>query len=103
MRNLRFGFFDGSGLPVDSRILIFYSFETEDHLPRSGILHYNIPVGRFVGPRHAPDLTQAAFEFLSASGRLPVAPAHPPASDRPVASGRAPDRAPGPAPVPSDS
>ena len=64
MRNLRFGFFENSGLPVESRILIFYSFETEDRLARSGILHYLIPERRFVGPRHAAELTTAALEFL---------------------------------------
>jgi hypothetical protein len=72
MRNLRFGFFENSGLPVESRILIFYSFETEDRLARSGILHYLIPERRFVGPRHTADLTSAALEFLNASGRLPA-------------------------------
>jgi hypothetical protein len=71
MRNLKFGFFENSGLPVESRILIFYSFETEDRLARSGILHFLIPERRFVGPRHAAELTSAALEFLNASGRLP--------------------------------
>jgi hypothetical protein len=49
MRNLRFGFFDDSGLPRESRILMFYSFDTEENLPRSGILHYHLNEGRFVG------------------------------------------------------
>ena len=53
MRNLSFGFFDDSGLPRDTRILIFYSFETDERLARSGILHYHLGEGRFVGPRHA--------------------------------------------------
>jgi hypothetical protein len=71
MRNLNFGFFDGSGLPPESRILIFYSFETEERLPRSGILHYHLGEGRFVGPRHDRELTSAALQFLSQAGRIP--------------------------------
>lgn len=71
MRNLRFDFFDDSGLPRESRILMFYSFETEEHLPRSGILHYHLGERRFVGPRHDRELTAAALEFLSRTGRLP--------------------------------
>ena len=43
MRNLRFGFFDDSGLPRESRILMFYSFDTDENLTRSGILHYHVP------------------------------------------------------------
>lgn len=70
MRKVKFGFFDNSGLPVDSRILIFYSFETDDRLARSGILHYHIGEGRFVGPRHDSELTSAALDFLDRSGRL---------------------------------
>jgi hypothetical protein len=70
MRNLRFDFFDDSGLPRDSRVLMFYSFETEENLPRSGILHYHLGEGRFVGPRHDRELTSAALEFLSMNGRL---------------------------------
>jgi hypothetical protein len=73
MRNLRFGFFDDSGLPRDTRILMFYSFETEENLARSGILHYHLGEGRFVGPRHDLELTSAALDFLAGSGRLPVA------------------------------
>ena len=42
MRNLQFGFFDDSGLPRESRILMFYSFETEENLSRSGILHFHV-------------------------------------------------------------
>ncbi len=72
MRNLRFDFFDDSGLPRDSRILMFYSFETEERLPRSGILHYHLGEGRFVGPRHDRELTSAALEFLATNGRLPA-------------------------------
>lgn len=74
MRKLKFGFFDNSGLPVDSRILIFYSFETDDRLARSGILHYHIGERRFVGPRHDRELTTAAQDFLNQSGRLPAGP-----------------------------
>jgi hypothetical protein len=73
MRNLRFDFFDDSGLPRDSRILMFYSFETEERLPRSGILHYHLGERRFVGPRHDRELTSAALEFLATNGRLPAA------------------------------
>jgi hypothetical protein len=73
MRNLNFGFFDDSGLPRDSRILIFYSFETENNLARSGILHYHVAEGRFVGPRHDSALTAAALEFITRAGRLPAA------------------------------
>ena len=72
MVNLSFGFFDDSGLPRDRRILMFYSFETEDHLARSGILHYHVAEGRFVGPRHDRELTDAALAFLARSGRLPA-------------------------------
>jgi hypothetical protein len=70
MRNLRFGFFDDSGLPRDSRILMFYSFETEENFPRSGILHYHLGERRFVGPRHDRELTSAALDFLATSGRI---------------------------------
>jgi hypothetical protein len=73
MRNLTFGFFDDCGLPRDSRILMFYSFETEERLARSGILHYHVAEGRFVGPRHDRELTDAALAFLASSGRLPGA------------------------------
>jgi hypothetical protein len=71
MRNLRFGFFDDSGLPRESRILMFYSFDTEENLTRSGILHYHVPEQRFVGPRHDAELTSAALAFLSSNGRIP--------------------------------
>ena len=70
MHNLRFGFFDDSGLPRESRILMFYSFETEERLPRSGILHYHVAEQRFVGPRHDRELVDAALDFLARSGRL---------------------------------
>jgi len=71
MRNLTFGFFDDSGLPRDTRILMFYSFETEGNLSRSGILHYHLGERRFVGPRHDCELTTAALEFLAHAGRIP--------------------------------
>lgn len=71
MRNLRFDFFDDSGLPRDSRILMFYSFDTEANLSRSGILHYHLAERRFVGPRHDSELTTAALDFLTREGRLP--------------------------------
>jgi len=70
MRNLQFDFFDDSGQPRHSRILMFYSFETEERLPRSGILHYHLEEHRFVGPRHDRELVDAALQFLSRSGRL---------------------------------
>jgi hypothetical protein len=72
LSNIRFGFFDDSGLPLDSRILMFYSFEAAGDSPRSGILHYHLGERRFVGPRHDGELTRAALEFLTRSGRLPV-------------------------------
>ena len=70
MHNLRFDFFDGSGMAPESRILMFYSFDTETNLPRSGILHYHLVEKRFVGPRHDQELTSAAMEFLQSSGRI---------------------------------
>jgi hypothetical protein len=72
MRNLSFGFFDDSGLPRETRVLIFYSFETEERLQRSGIMHYHLGEGRFVGPRHDRELTTAALQFLSSAGRIPT-------------------------------
>lgn len=71
MRNLTFGFFDDSGLPRESRILMFYSFDTEENLSRSGILHYHLAERRFVGPRHDSELTAAALDFMAREGRLP--------------------------------
>lgn len=70
MRNLRFDFFDNSGLPSESRVLMFYSFETEENLSRSGILHYHLHEQRFMGPRHDRELTTAALDFLSRQGRI---------------------------------
>jgi hypothetical protein len=70
MNNLTFGFFDDSGPSRANRILMFYSFETEEHLARSGILHYHVEEHRFVGPRHDRELTDAALAFLASSGRL---------------------------------
>jgi hypothetical protein len=49
---------------------MFYSFETDDRLPRSGILHYHVGERRFVGPRHDRELTDAALAFLARSGRI---------------------------------
>ena len=72
MRNLNFGFFDDCGVQKDSRILIFYSFENDDRLTRSGIMHYPVAEGRFVGPRHYPELQSAALQFLSQAGRIPT-------------------------------
>ena len=74
MNNLTFGFFDDSGVSRAHRILMFYSFETEEHLARSGILHYHMEKHRFVGPRHDRELTEAALAFLASSGRLPERP-----------------------------
>jgi len=71
MRNLRFDFFDDSGLPRHNRVLMFYSFDTEENLPRSGILHYHLDEGRFVGPRHDSALTSAALDFMTEAGRIP--------------------------------
>jgi hypothetical protein len=73
MRNLRFGIFDNNGLPRETRVLLFYTFETDDNLTRSGILHYHLGERRFMGPHNDRDLTAAALEFLSANGRLPNA------------------------------
>jgi hypothetical protein len=70
MRNLSFGLFDDCTLPGQSRILILYSYETEGRLSRSGILHYDVDHGRFLGPRHDKALSDAALDFLTRSGRL---------------------------------
>ena len=70
MHNLSFGFFDDSGVSRGNRILMFYSFETDDRLARSGILHYHVDERRFVGPRHDQELIDAALAFLTRSGRL---------------------------------
>ncbi len=70
IRNLKFDFFDDSGMPGDTRVLLFYSFETESRLPRSGILHYHLGEQRFVGPRYDAELTDAALDFLAAHGRV---------------------------------
>ncbi len=70
MRNLTFGFFDDSGLPRDTRVLMFYSFDTEENLSRSGILHYHLEERRFMGPRHDRELPTAALEFLAHAGRI---------------------------------
>jgi hypothetical protein len=73
MQNLRFNLFDDSGVAREGRILMFYSFDTEERLARSGILHYNVQEARFMGPRHDHELTSAALEFLARCGRLPAA------------------------------
>lgn len=73
MRNLKFGIFDNNGLPRESRILMFYTFDSDDNLTRSGILHYHLGERRFVGPHNDRELTSAALEFLTESGRLPKA------------------------------
>ena len=70
MRNLRFNLFDDCGASPTGRILMFYSFDTEERLARSGILHYNLEQKRFMGPRHDEQLTSAALEFLAGCGRL---------------------------------
>ena len=44
-----------------------------EHLARSGILHYHVGEGRFVGPRHDRELTTAALDFLTRAGRLATA------------------------------
>ena len=75
MRKLSFGFFDDSGQPRESRILMFYSFDTDENLTRSGILHYHVSERRFVGPRYDVELTSAALEFLCRNGRIPEASA----------------------------
>ena len=72
MRNLRFGIFDNSGMPSDSRILMFYTFDTDNNLTRSGILHYHLGERRFMGPQTDRDLTRAALAFLTDSGRIPA-------------------------------
>jgi len=77
MRNLRFNLFDDSGVSREGRILMFYSFDTEERLARSGILHYNVHEARFMGPRHDAELTSAALVFLASCGRLPAAAASP--------------------------
>jgi hypothetical protein len=74
MKKISFGFFDDSGQPRSSRILMFYSFETDESLGRSGILHYHVGEKRFVGPRHDPELTAAALAFLETSGRIAPEP-----------------------------
>ena len=75
IRNLTFGVLDdGGGQPAKAargrRILMCYSFETEEQLSRSGMLHYDVGEGRFVGPRHDVILTAAALEYLTTAGLL---------------------------------
>jgi hypothetical protein len=71
MRNIHFGFFNDSAVARQDRILLFYSFETEGRFARSGIMHYHVEEKRFVGPRHDPELQNAALEFLQDQGRVP--------------------------------
>jgi hypothetical protein len=71
MRNLRFNLFENSGFSLKNRILMFYSFEADGDLPRTGILHYHVEEGRFVGPRHQDEeLTAAALDYLTRAGHL---------------------------------
>ncbi len=72
MRNLKFGLLEESAARKTGRILMCYSYETDDRLPRAGILHYHVGEQRFLGPRHDLDLTQAALEYLTRSGRIPA-------------------------------
>jgi hypothetical protein len=74
IRNLTFGVLEDAVVtarPALPRILMCYSFETEERLPRSGLLHYDLTQERFVGPRHDTTLTSAALEFLASTGRIP--------------------------------
>jgi len=73
LHNLRFNFYDDSALPRDQRILMFYSFDSDDRCPCSGILHYHVLERRFMGPSRDRELLAAALDFLSRSGRLPTA------------------------------
>jgi hypothetical protein len=70
MHNLKFNLFENSGFSRKSRVLMFYSFDTDSNLPRSGILHYNLEERRFLGPRHDEELTAAALDFLNQSGSI---------------------------------
>ena len=72
MKNLRFGLLEESGMRGGSRILMCYSYETDDRMPRSGILHYAVAEGRFLGPRQTGEITEAALQYLTSSGRLPT-------------------------------
>ena len=56
---------------IGAFIPVLSTFDTEENLSRSGILHYHLGEGRFVGPRHDRELTSAALDFLSHAGRLP--------------------------------
>jgi hypothetical protein len=73
MHNLSFRFFDDGRPSGPEWILMFYSFDTENNLSRSGILHYHLGERRFLGPRHDQELTSAALEFLGRAGRLSAA------------------------------
>ena len=76
IRNLTFGVLEETVIttrPSPPRILMCYSFETEERAPRSGLLHYDLTQARFVGPRHDITLTSAALEYLASTGRIPAA------------------------------
>jgi hypothetical protein len=75
IRNLTFGVLDdGGGQPAKAargrRILMCYSFETEEQMSRSGMLHYDVAKATFVGPRYDAMLTTAALEYLASTGRI---------------------------------
>lgn len=74
IRNLTFGVLEDGGQPARAacgrRILMCYSFETEERMSRSGLLHYDVTQARFVGPRHDVTLTSAALEYLASTGRI---------------------------------
>jgi hypothetical protein len=78
IRNLTFGVLEDSAIttrPTPPRILMCYSFETEERLARSGLLHYDLSQARFLGPRHDTMLTSAALEYLTSTGRIPASEA----------------------------
>ncbi len=75
LHNLHFNFYDDNALAREQRILMFYSFDSDDRCPCSGILHYHVLEGRFVGPSRDRELLAAALEFLNRSGRLRTAAA----------------------------
>ena len=74
IRNLTFGVLEDGGqasrVALGRRILMCYSFETEERTSRSGMLHYDVGKARFVGPRHDAMLTSAALEYLASTGRI---------------------------------
>ena len=75
IRNLTFGVLEETVIttrPTPPRILMCYSFESEERAPRSGLLHSDVTQARFVGPRHDQILTSAALEYLVGTGRIPA-------------------------------